>query len=94
MSAGAREWVGRDLASLQVGSSGRRATLASALAGAILAALLLAVLNMQVIRIRYELSGLLSVEARLLEQRSELRARTRRLRDPMRLRQIDRKSVV
>jgi len=77
--------VGRDFA--QSRSPGRRwpGGLPALLAGVLLAALALAALRVDLIRVRYGLGQAMREEKELLEQDRTLRARVGSLRDPIRL---------
>ncbi len=58
------------------------------MAGALLVALALASLRLEIFRLRYALAETLEVEQRLLERRRELVVEVARLRDPRRLRRL------
>jgi hypothetical protein len=59
-------------------------------AGALLAALALASLRLEIFRLRYALAEAVEVEQDLLQRRRELVVEVARLRDPRRLRRIAR----
>jgi hypothetical protein len=74
-----------------IGRSGRRGTLVSLAVGGLLGALLLAGVRTEIQRLRYERAEIIR-QNRVLDARlSELTARTRALRDPMRLSRLARK---
>ena len=79
------ELVGRDIAGMQFGSSPHGRLIPVALVGALIAALCLAALRVDLIRQRYDLAEAMNTEKRLLEQKRTLTAQGRRLRDPARL---------
>lgn len=77
--------VGRDLARTRLPASGRRRWFPALLVGAVVAALALAALRVEVIRQRYALAEVMQEQKRLLERRAALTAQMRSLRDPARL---------
>ena len=79
--------IGRDLARIDLGRGERRPWL-PVLVGALLAALCLAALRVDLIRQRYELAAAMRTEKELLEERRLLTAEVRRLRDPGRLAEL------
>ena len=76
---------GRDLARVRSGERTRRRVLPAALFGGLLAALLLAALRVDLIRIGYGMAAAVREEKALLEERREHTAALRKLRDPKRL---------
>jgi len=90
-TAGGRlDLVGRDMASDRR-ALGRRPRVSPALLAVVLvAALALAALRIDLIRVRYGLADALSQEKALLEQRREALAQLRTLRDPARLARVAR----
>jgi len=85
MTAGRLGLVGSDLARPGVLASGRRRLLPIALGVALLAALAVAALRIDLIRVRYGLADGLRQEKALLEEHRQALARLRALRDPARL---------
>ena len=79
------ELIGRDGAGTPLRSSPRSRLLPVALVGALIAALCLAALRVDLIRQRYDLAEAMNSEKQLLEQKRLLTAQSRRLRDPARL---------
>jgi hypothetical protein len=77
--------IGRDLAPMRRGAGGRRRLLSAALVGALMAALLLAALRIDLIRQGYDLAAAMREEQELLGEQHVLTARVRSLRDPARL---------
>jgi hypothetical protein len=77
--------VGRDFAQPRARGSRWPAALPALLAGVLLAALALAALRVDLIRVRYGLGQAMQEEKDLLEQERTLRARVGSLRDPIRL---------
>jgi hypothetical protein len=77
--------VGRDLARVTARPSRRLEWLPPVLTGVLLAALGIAALRMDLIRVRYALTEAIRTETELKEQRRELLARVQALRDPARL---------
>ncbi len=77
--------IGRDLAKMRVLTPRRRRVAPLALLGILLAALGLAALRIDLIRVRYGLVEAVREEKGLLEARRVLRARLGTLRDPTRL---------
>ena len=65
-----------------------RVLVAAGVAGALLAALALASLRLEIFRVRYALAEAVEVEQLLLERRRGLVVEVARLRDPRRLRRI------
>ncbi len=80
-----KELVGRDLAPMRFEAARRGRLLPVALVGALMAALCLTALRIDLIRQRYDLAAAMRQEKDLLEERRLLTARVRRLRDPARL---------
>ena len=76
--------IGRDLAPIR-SVANRRRLLPAALVGALMAALCLAALRIDLIRQGYELAAAMREEQQLLEEHRVLTARVRSLRDPARL---------
>jgi hypothetical protein len=76
-----RGLIGRDLAAMHREAAGRRRWL-PLLVGGLLAALCLTALRIDLIRQRYDLAAAMGEEKRLLEERRQLTARVRSLRDP------------
>jgi hypothetical protein len=68
----------------------RRLLVVGGVAGALLAALALASLRLEIFRLRYALAETVAVEQQLLERRRALVVEVARLRDPRRLRRIAR----
>jgi hypothetical protein len=79
--------VGRDFARARPRRSAWRRVWPAAFAGLLLAALALAALRNDLIRVRYGLAEAMAEEKRLLERQRELTAELRRLRHPARLRE-------
>ena len=79
------ELIGRDVAGTPPRSSARSRLLPVALVGALIAALCLAALRVDLIRQRYDLAEAMNTEKQLLEQKRLLTAQGRTLRDPARL---------
>ncbi len=77
-------WIGRDLARVPRLRPRAARPLWIALAG-ILVALSVAALRIDILRMRYGLGEALETEKALIEERRELTAQVRRLRDPARL---------
>jgi hypothetical protein len=77
--------VGRDFAQPRLRGRAWPAALPALLAGVLLAALALAALRVDLIRVRYGLGQAMQEEKELLEQERALRARVGSLRDPIRL---------
>ncbi len=77
--------IGRDCAGTPLRSNPRSRLLPVALVGALIAALCLAALRVDLIRQRYDLAEAMNSEKQLLEQKRLLTAQSRRLRDPARL---------
>ena len=77
--------VGRDFAQRRVAGPSLSRVLPALLAGVVLAALALAALRVDLIRVRYGLGEAMRQEKELLEQGRALRARVGSLRDPIRL---------
>ena len=77
--------VGRDLAPIRRKMDRRRRLLPVVLVGALMAALCLAALRIDLIRQGYALAAAMREEKELLEERRLLTARVRSLRDPARL---------
>lgn len=86
----ARSLVGRDLAPARWLVPRERRTLPLLVAGVVLAALALAALRIDLIRVRYGLAEAVSEQKALLEERRTLVARVRTLRDPARLARLAR----
>ena len=82
--------VGRDFAAPPATRGTKGGWLAPTLVGALFAGLLLATVRVQLIHLRYEVARQVAAEEALLEEKRELVARVRRLRDPMRLHQLAR----
>jgi len=86
-----RQWVGRDLARApRLAVRARRRHTAALLLGALAAALSLAALRVDNLRLRYALADALAREKALLETRRVATAQIERLRDPARLAQLAR----
>lgn len=83
---GRLDLVGRDLANLGRAQRAHRRWVMPAVAGCLLAALAVAALRIDLIRVRYGLADAMREEKALLEERRELLAQLRELRDPARLR--------
>ena len=79
------ELIGRDIAGTPLRSSPHRRLLPVAIVGALIAALCLAALRVDLIRQRYDLAEAMKTEKQLLEQKRLLTAQSRRLRNPARL---------
>jgi hypothetical protein len=77
--------VGRDLARMPLRAGVRRRILPVVLASALISALGLAVLRIELIRLRYDLAAAMKSEKQLLDERMLRTAEVRRLRDPARL---------
>jgi hypothetical protein len=77
--------VGRDFAQPRTAGRALPGVLPALLAGVLLAALALAALRVDLIRVRYGLGQAMQEEKELLEQDRTLRARVGSLRDPIRL---------
>ena len=77
--------VGRDIGGMSLRSSAHSRLIPVALVGALIAALCLAALRVDLIRQRYDLAEAMNTEKQLLEQKRLLTAQGRRLRDPARL---------
>jgi len=77
--------VGRDFAQPRARGPAWPATLPALLVGVLLAALAIAALRVDLIRVRYGLGQAMQQEKELLEQERALRARVGSLRDPIRL---------
>ena len=77
--------VGRDFAQPRNRGRAWPAALPALLAGVLLAALAIAALRVDLIRVRYGLGQAMQQEKELLEQERALRARVGSLRDPIRL---------
>lgn len=84
----ARQWVGRDLARTPRRAVRQRRISAALLLGALAAALSLAALRVDNLRLRYALADALAQEKALLETRRVATAQIERLRDPARLAQL------
>ena len=82
--------IGRDLARTRLPAGGRRRLFPALLTGAVLAALGLAALRVEVIRQRYALAEVMQEQKRLFEERAVLTAQMRSLRDPARLARLAR----
>jgi hypothetical protein len=81
----AQQWVGRDVARATRRAGRRRRLSAALLLGALAAALSLAALRVDILRLRYALADALAQEKALLETRRVATAQIERLRDPARL---------
>jgi hypothetical protein len=77
--------IGRDLAPIRRGANRRSRLLPVALVGALMAALCLAALRIDLIRQGYALAAAMREEKELLEEHHLLTAQVRSLRDPARL---------
>lgn len=87
-SAGRRlDLIGRDVAGAPAGGR-RTGLLRAAVLGGFIAALLIAVLRVEILQLRYELAAAVRREQHLAERERELTVRVRRLRDPIRLDRI------
>jgi len=84
-SARSQGRIGRDLADRPAVLAGRTRRAAPWIALALLAALLLAALRVDVIRMRYAQAEALAAEQRLIDRNRDLTVRMRQLRDPARL---------
>ena len=82
---GNAQLIGRDLARMRVLAPRRRRFAPLALLGMLLAALCLAALRIDLIRVRYGLAEAVRKERSLLDEHRALRARLGTLRDPTRL---------
>jgi hypothetical protein len=82
------ELVGRDVSGRRSASRSLSRVLPALLAGVVLAALGLAALRVDLIRVRYGLGQAMREEKLLLEHERALRARLGSLRDPIRLAQL------
>ena len=89
-AAGRLGLVGRDLARPGVPASRRDRWIPVALACVLIAALAVVTLRIDLIRVRYGLGDALTDEKALLEQRREVLASVRTLRDPARLARLAR----
>jgi len=83
--------IGRDLAPMRRGANRRIRLLPAALVGALMGALCLAALRIDLIRQGYDLAAAMREEQELLEQQRLLTARVRSLRDPARLARLARR---
>jgi hypothetical protein len=90
-AAGRGPLVGRDLARSRVLERGRRRLFPFALAGLVIAALGVAALRIDLIRMRYGLADAMAEERALLEQRRVALLELRRQRDPARLTDLARR---
>jgi hypothetical protein len=88
--AGAADLVGVDFARVRTAVRRRRVWLPAALLGALLAAMGLAQLRMEIFRMRYALGEVDAQARKLQEQRSLLLAELERLRGPARLARLAR----
>ncbi len=79
------DWIGRDFSHSRKPSAARRRGVAPLVAGALLAALALAAVRIEVIRLRYDLANAVTQEKALLEQQRVLTFEVRGLRNPVRL---------
>ena len=91
MSHGRASLGGSDLARVRQIGRRRGRAFPALLVGALIAALFLAALRVDLIRMRYGLGAAMSEEKRLLEEQRELTAELRRLRDPLRLARLSRR---
>jgi cell division protein FtsL len=82
--------VGRDLARARLFAPGRSRQLPLALLAILLAALALAALRIDIIRMRYRMTEAIHERTDLLEEHRELTAHVRSLRDPSRLARLAR----
>jgi hypothetical protein len=82
--------VGRDLARIRLLAPGGGRQLPLALVAILLAALLLVALRIDIIRMRYSMAEAIRDQTALLEERRQLTARVRSLRDPGRLARLAR----
>lgn len=89
-TAHARNLVGRDLARVGTPGARRRRLAWTLLSGLLAAAMVLAVLRVDLLRVRYGLADAVKREKALLEQRRSIEAQLQALRDPSRLAQIAR----
>jgi hypothetical protein len=85
-----REWVGRDLARVQLGSERTSRPLVGLLIGALIAGMGLAALRIDILRLRYALADAIESEKTLLESQRVWTARKESLRDPARLAELAR----
>jgi cell division protein FtsL len=85
-----RGLVGRDLARIRLLTPGHSRQLLLTLVAILLAALLLAALRIDIIRMRYSMASAIRERTALLEERRELTAQVRSLRDPSRLARLAR----
>jgi hypothetical protein len=85
-----RGLVGRDLARARLFAPGRSHQLPLALLAILLAALALAALRIDIIRMRYRMTEAIHERADLLEEHRVLTAHVRSLRDPSRLARLAR----
>jgi hypothetical protein len=83
-----RELVGRDLAEPPRRVRSRARLRLPVLVGAVVAALLLVTLRVEILRLRYALAEVASQEQDLLERSRQATVRMRELRDPARLRKL------
>ncbi len=79
------DWIGRDLSRRHRRMHRERRRVAPLVVGALLAALTLAAVRIEVIRLRYDLADAVSEEKALLEQHRALTFEVRALRNPIRL---------
>ncbi len=82
------DWIGRDFSRSHTTVATRRRRVAPLVAGALLAALALATLRIEVIRLRYDLADAVVEEKALLEQQRALTFEVRSLRNPVRLTEL------
>ena len=82
------DWIGRDFSRSHTTAATRRRRVAPLVAGALLAALALAAVRTEVIRLRYDLADAVAEEKALLEQQRALTFEVRALRNPVRLTQL------
>jgi len=80
--------VGRDLAGFQKRTRPRGRPYTAVLIGCVAAALLLAALRVDILRLRYALMDVTAEEELLLQRKNTLTVEVRKLRDPGRLREI------
>jgi hypothetical protein len=80
--------VGRDLAPVPTRRRRRRVPVVPIAIGAVLGALCLVSLRVEILRLRYAVAEAASEEERLLERERQIRVRVRELRDPARLRAL------
>jgi hypothetical protein len=83
-----KDLVGRDLAGAPRRVRARRRLPLPLLAGAIVAALLLVTLRVEILRLRYAAAAVAEEEETLLERIAQATVRVRELRDPARLRRL------